>query len=270
MLHSIIIEQSAIAYRVAVIDVEKGVVCEMADIPKGAINIAHVYPLNFSLQNGQVVEDCGKFDRLGGLIVLAELHEDRKIKGYRVFDSRTCKIINIVKRDLLEYSKVNTVQNAIIRNNQVACFPNKPFLEINISKEKEPVRGRQKKEDVPSNVKAMSALKRRGFSSYLCNPKLKPETVKYFAQHIMDEETAKRCKPIANNPKLNLHQVETLSGYAMFGVDIADICDENMSAITMDVEARKRYMQMCGDIDTEPVEDEALLDICINYKNKIR
>lgn len=101
-------------------------------------------PLNFSVdRNGNVVQDNGSFSRFEGSvvgIVIAEIiSKTGKRLGYRVVSSSrpiaaNLKIEEIIKRND-ELKKVNKtfLQNAIIRDNAVACYPQKPFKTMMLS-----------------------------------------------------------------------------------------------------------------------------------------
>ena len=106
------------------------------------------HPLNYSIdRNGVVRQDVGAFDRLMNLnpekikssseticsnIILNEVQNKKgKTLGYRVLNSSTLNIGVLTEKNLIEleaYHKRPVLQNGIIRNNTINCYPNHPFL----------------------------------------------------------------------------------------------------------------------------------------------
>lgn len=94
-------------------------------------------PLNFSVdRTGEILEDCGSFDRFspkGSAVVLAEVKNyTGRILGYRLLSCRTFGIVNIEKAKIIEqekrYKDEYFLQNGIVRGDTINCYPRKPFI----------------------------------------------------------------------------------------------------------------------------------------------
>ena len=117
-----------------------------------------VTPYNFSVdRTGKAVQDVGSFERLMPIdrnsvkstneltcsnIVLNEIQSSkRKTLGYRVLNSDTLLISNVKTDDLIaleKYHNMPILQNGIIRNDSVNCYPHHPFKVTIINIDKKP------------------------------------------------------------------------------------------------------------------------------------
>lgn len=96
----------------------------------------HTIPLNFSVDRaGKLVQNCGNFSRFspkGSAVVVAEIKsKGGRILGYRLLSCANNAIVNLRLEEILQKDKLmgddNFLQNGIIRNNTVNCYPQKPF-----------------------------------------------------------------------------------------------------------------------------------------------
>lgn len=188
-------------------------------------------PLNFSVENGNLVQDVGKFSRLNAphkvFIVLAELRsQGGRCLGYRCLEAGTCRIGNIKREDIIsQQSQIKTrtsmLQNAIIRDGKVNCYPNHPFRKIVVgarsrrvselvkgvserlqeSKDTQKAEKREPLKGVPKQVSkdmySQKAEKLFGDASFISDKRLSPE------QKVMLIEAKKRGVPVEyiNNPE---------------------------------------------------------------------
>lgn len=94
-------------------------------------------PLNFSVgQDGKIQQNCGDFSRfspMGSAVVLAEIKsQSGRTLGYRLLSCANNACVNmkteeIVAREQSYADKGHFLQNGIVRNKAVACYPSKPF-----------------------------------------------------------------------------------------------------------------------------------------------
>lgn len=104
-------------------------------------------PLNFGVDNnGNVLQNSGDFSRFnkdGSYIVLAELASKAGvIKGYRLLSVPGLRTVNVPKLDLINFAsklRYPLLQNGIIRNCAVCCYPLHSFIRVSI-KEAQTVR----------------------------------------------------------------------------------------------------------------------------------
>ena len=97
-------------------------------------------PINYSLTATDIKQDCGSFSRLSQYsgVVLSELVSERgNTLGYSLLSCGTGEIVNlktenIVKRDEALGGNIPFLQNGIIRNGAVCCYPNKPFIKVTV------------------------------------------------------------------------------------------------------------------------------------------
>lgn len=168
-------------------------------------------PINFSIQNGRVVESMGSLERLQAkdgvqpLIVVQELATSvGTIVGYRLLDPVRYSIVAKQKKDIISLqakSSIPTLQNGIIRGNKVNCYPNSAFSRFTIgartrsavkkpvlqakeqvkqeAKESSKPRGISLDQFTPEQRKELSLAKHEGIDLRLiANPKLSPQQMR--------------------------------------------------------------------------------------------
>lgn len=98
----------------------------------GVFTISHGYkPLNFSVdRSGKVKEDSGSFSRFhkdGVAVVIGEIQNmSGRVLGYKLVSSLSGAITNLKTSEIVQKEKAlgrPFLQNGIVRNNTVNCFP---------------------------------------------------------------------------------------------------------------------------------------------------
>lgn len=162
-------------------------------------------PLNFSLDRSKkVVMDCGDFQRFsqkGSAVILAELKtRGGRTKGYKLLSCSTNQVVNLKTEDIVmrdeAYGDDHFIQNGIIRNKVVHCYPRKPFPVVTISASTaesnkkprcvnipvEPVRKTEPAKRIEMSEKQLNEVqlcKKNGISPKLIsNPKLSPNQMR--------------------------------------------------------------------------------------------
>lgn len=136
-------------YNVVLLDDGLTTVVRSGQVAQTNMASVSAIPLNYSLQNGLVKQDCGKFERIdsGAVILLAELvdKKTKKTLGYRVLSCKNLMIMNLERDKFLQYALDESrttpfCQNAIIRNNTVNCFAGHPFpvIQMELGKKMRP------------------------------------------------------------------------------------------------------------------------------------
>lgn len=238
----------------------------------------HYRRLNFSIALGVGLrEDCGSFDRLGGLVLIS-VGDD----GYLMWNCAIGSVVRMTKEMIINIvdTKGVKVQNAIIRNRGISAYPGKQFYKRGTSQDIQvPSFCRDLRGTVPAPNKNSKArvrkspekvLSDRGITCF--NPDVLPKsTMRVIASSVLDGKTASRCKEINSHPALKTDAVKTLVGYAVMGVDVNKYCDESIGQGELDAKCRKAYMQACGDLPTPAMRprDEELVAKCIKYKDSI-
>lgn len=266
--------------------------CDLGDL----IKMCMEFPAyNFSINDGQVVEDCGAISRLehGGtaLVVMKSIvSKAGAVRGFFVLNPKTLQIMPVSKDALLhaqaEQQKLPLIQNAIIRNNTISAYPGKEFIKVveNVqrkssaklpNKPEQPVQNAEKqqphKKHKPSaniSQKQMSMLREARDNGacvgYFAKCGAPDNVMEYYCDTMYDEELAKRCKPVFENPNLSLGQVRSLVECASLGVDISDMCDGNSTEAQIDlaVTERKNAIFNGGEIPESIFNDNALFGKC--------
>ena len=133
-------------YNVYVISDEYRVVNGAAMTERELVNLVQSgnTPVNFGVdRTGHITAECGDFSRFsskGSGVILAELRtKGGKTLGYRVLSCLSGQIVNLKVKDIVErdnaYGDEHFIQNGIIRNGVVNCYPRHPYPEINMMKE---------------------------------------------------------------------------------------------------------------------------------------
>ena len=133
-----------------------------------AINMGY-RPLNFSVQQGKIVEDWGSFSRFNTIpcfiIVNEIITQNNRTLGYRVYDVYSNVLLNVKIEQIKESIKANPkgilFQNAIIRDGAVCNYPNKEFLKLMVNEQSLKGRKSGNKQEIktPKQVKKISSNK---------------------------------------------------------------------------------------------------------------
>lgn len=166
-------------------------------------------PINFSIsRERRLVMDCGDFSRFstrGSAVILAELvTRGSKVLGYKLLSCAkpvvtNLKLDEILLRDAAYGEGEHFLQNGIIRNKTVNCYPRKPFNRIVVyDSNKKPVKKEEvkpaprkavekpqktPKPDVsaftPEQLKELTMCKANGVNPrFITNPKLSPQQMR--------------------------------------------------------------------------------------------
>lgn len=175
----------------------------------------NVSALNFSLdRNGKIQQNCGDFSRFskrGSAVVLAEIKtRGGRVLGYRLMSCANSAVVNTKLEDILAREKAYSasgehfLQNGIIRNNTVNCYPQKPFPVIQTDAKRGVHPDAAKKFEAAGTQRKPKPVKPQ-------KPAAKPED---FTKEQMQELT--RCKnagvnpTFITNPKLSPAQMRVL------------------------------------------------------------
>jgi hypothetical protein len=222
----------------------KSTVVPFEDLGKFTIG-GSLTPINFSVdRTGSVKMDCGDFQRfskLGSAVVLAELKtRSGRTLGYKLLSCSQTVVTNlktadIVSRDNSYGENEHFIQNGIIRNNTVNCYPRHPYPSVTIEgnkKSKNPIK------------KAKEAVKKQ--------PKDSEPTRKGFNETQRIE--LERCRSngvdpkLIQNPNLNQQQMRVLWVSKSKGALAEEFNDPRLSSDAMKFYADRLY-------DKKTVED---------------
>lgn len=229
----------------------------------------NVAALNFSLdRNGKIQQNCGDFSRFskrGSAVVLAEIKtRGGRILGYRLLSCANNAVVNTKLEDILARERAYStsgehfLQNGIIRNNTVNCYPQKPFPVIQTDMK----HGAAKKAvEEPRQPKAVQ-------------PKKAVAKQEDFSKEQLQELT--RCKnagvnPVfITNPKLSPAQMRVLWVAKSKGCMAESFADPKYSTDAMKFYADRLYDKQtvadCSDLLAHPelgVEELGELYTCV-------
>lgn len=296
----VVLEQNG-RYNVAVLDEKLNSVVNTAVLEKEQlVGLGKQHTCyNFSVNNGEIVQDCGVFSRLShkgtSMIVLKALSTSSgRIVGYSCMNAKTLTIGNAKREQLIEQQKrqgdLPLLQNAIIRNDTVNAYPGKTFMKqfVGVSRpgkvtQQTPVKhetsGHEQpvKKHVPdyiSNPDLTQAQRRllvEGKKSgalveYYNDPRIQPECIDFYNSVIVDKNIAEDCKPIFENSNLNKEQAYELYRCALLGLDYSDICDENLTPAELEVKRLDKSMDLWGEVDYAEEPDAELFEKCLRMK----
>lgn len=287
----VIVREVSKSYNVVVLDDNMTRIVERAtSAESGIVNsvLKGATPLNFSVQGGKIVQDCGIFKRLEhnyiSLVVLKVLVSNAgRVIGYRCLNTKTLKIGNTRKEEIIsmqsKQGNAPILQNAIIRNGTINSYDNKHF-EKEIVGVKPQKQVQTSKKAQKSNVKLprfmaderlsntqrrilLEAKKSGAYVEGFNNPDLKPEVMDYYKDVIVNKEIAEDCKPIIDNTKLDVAQIDELYQCAILGIDYTSINDDKLPCWYMNLVRQEKTMEMWGDISNEELPDEDLWNKCV-------
>ena len=214
-------------------------------------------PVNFSItRDRKVKQDCGdfaRFSQLGSAVVVAELRsKSGRNLGYKLLSCANNILVNIKTEDILQKEvsfgdNEHFLQNGIIRNKTVNCYPLKPFpvITINTSKAKQqksnvaPERQNNSKKQnftaeqlneitlceknginsrfiknsklSPSQMRVLWVSKSKGaLSERFANPQLSVEAMKFYADRLYDKNTADECADMLKHTELSVPELTEL------------------------------------------------------------
>ena len=228
------------------------------------------HPLNYSVdRNNNVKQDVGSFNRLLDFnnlnnqvasVILCEIKDRRgKSLGYKLLNCANFMISNITTDNILAAASrydFPIIQNAIIRNNAINCYPNKPFITITAS-------GNEKKRK--DNVKIWLSYAKKNCDKDLCDfmnlnqdlyipevydndgkPKQRKRgiTTGYNLNTYSNNIIAKKKTVQYNNEKLSIKEIEKI-GKKLVGVEtaskFASYLNNKYNTKSIDIEHNKKY-----------------------------
>lgn len=213
-------------------------------------------PVNFSIsRDRKIKQDCGdfaRFSQLGSAVVIAELKSKAgRSLGYRLLSCANNILVNVKTEDILQkeasFGEEHFLQNGIVRNKTVNCYPLKPFpvINVNTSKPKQsksqvtPERPKETKKQnftpeqlneialceknginprfiknsklSPSQMRVLWVSKSKGaLSERFANPQLSVEAMKFYADRLYDKKTADDCADMLKHTELSVPELTEL------------------------------------------------------------
>ena len=252
-------------------------------------------PLNYSIDNGNIKEDCGSFSRLKHkgivLIVLCAVVPKGKqvAKNYRVLNARTGAVQVVDREALLRNQSMQgdlpILQNGIIRGGKISAYPGKEFKKVYVETPKhrtehkgvsgaKPVNAGKDKPVVPEFMRGnkfskeqMNTLlnaKKRGVPVEMFARDDMPEDVlSFYCDTMVDRHIIDDCKPMLDNPNLSKSQVEELYQCAMMGMDISDLASGDKSPSEIELERLNKGMDTWGSMKYSAPLDSELYEKCM-------
>lgn len=253
----------------------------------GAIVVQNnLKPVNFSVgRHNEVVMDCGSFDRFnlnGCAVVLAEIKtRSGRNMGYRLLSCANGVIVNMTTKDIVDKAKAQShpfLQNGIIRNDTVNCYPLHPYpvIETGVKLDKNKPRKAERKPQyteqtmnqvyTDEQLNEIKLCRQEGIDSKLIeNPKLsakqmrvlwmskkngslaehyaKPEypvdVMKFYADRFKSIKIVKECNLMLQHPEFDVAKLGELYLCVCYGVDYADLLNKDVSHIEVERELRR-------------------------------
>lgn len=261
-------------------------------------------PLNFSLdRHGSVVTDCGDFSRFadsGCAVVLAEIKTTTgRTLGYRLLSCSTLVILNKVTQDIVDLANNQThpfLQNGIIRNKTVNCYPLHPYPVMTVGTEtrkrvshpvaEKPTKKASKvQEFTEEQLKEIKRCRENGLNSkFIENPALSPQqmrvlwvskskgayaeafaspkysvdVMKFYADRIMNTAIAKECEAMLAKPDLTTDKLAQLYLCVCYGVKFDDLLDLDVTSITTKRQARTVKFWSGSEVTADDLYDKAI------------
>lgn len=214
-------------------------------------------PVNFSIsRDRKVKQDCGDFARFsqyGSAVVVAELKsKSGRNLGYRLLSCANNILVNVKTEDILQKeasfgNNEHFLQNGIVRNKTVNCYPLKPFPVINVNTSKpkqykaqttsERPKETKKQNFTPEQLNEIALCEKNGInprfiknsklspsqmrvlwvskskgalSERFANPQLSVEAMKFYADRLYDKKTADDCADMLKHTELSVPELTEL------------------------------------------------------------
>lgn len=230
-------------------------------------------PLNYSIVNGEVMQDNGSFSRFDNcdFIVIAQLVSHRgAVLGYRFYNVKTGALANFPVKQVKDFIKscdigAQLFQNAIIRNDALCAYPNKPFISIPwFAKAREQHERHTEPKAKPKSVNTLMnkfspdqireiyqckedginpalisdpnlsrqqmrilriAKKNGALAEHFNSAKYSPEVMKFYADRLVDEDLVFQCRDLLSHPELSVKQLTNLMDCIYAGVPYQDLLE---------------------------------------------
>lgn len=239
-------------------------------------------PINFSIdRNKKLIMDCGDFARFsdkGSAVILAELKtRGGKVLGYRLLSCANNAVVNLKLEDILQREALygeneHFLQNGIIRNKTVNCYPRKPFNVITVNSQKRKVANSNSNNT--SSTKPRKQVSKSEFTKeqlneialceknhinpkFIKNPKLSPSQMRVLW---VSKSKGAYSESFAN-PKLSS---DAMKFYAdrIFDKETAEDCKELLNHPELSVdELSELYSCLCEGLPYEKYIGRSAVDI---------
>lgn len=267
--------------------------------------------LNFNIDRyGKILQNCGSFTRFdpnGTAIVLAEYTTKIGIvKGYRLLLTTNNQIITMHKDDVIRNGEALNrpfLQNGVIRGGAVCCYPNNPFVRLELVTRKRPtekVRVKSKPTKVEEKPKSWSgeqkaelllcenrginsdfiknpnlsaeqmrvlwiSKKNGALSEYFAKPEFSPQIMKFYADKLVSKKMVKECADMLNKPDLEMDKLTELFECVNRGIPYADLMDLPAKDIYL-----KRLERDKTFWTTEKIDFDALLEKAVYSSMRLK
>ena len=263
-------------------------------------------PVNFSIdRDNNIREDAGSFKRFqksGVGIVIAEIKSPYgRSLGYKIIQSTTGTVVNMRTEEIVQKEKVlgrPFLQNGIVRNDTVNCYPLHSFpviklqkavkpskvtttTESKVTKPKSEFTEAQKKEiqmcrskginssfieDVrltPEQMRVCWVAKTKGvLSEYFAKPEYSVEVMKFYADRLVSNLAVKECKLMLQHPNLKVSQLSELYLCICEGVDYSEVINDTASDI--------RVYRQSNSLFTENYNESVSFDKALSVARKLK
>lgn len=238
---------------------------------------ANLKPLNFTIdRNKKASQSRGSFERLHkkGVIVLAEfVSKSGTILGYRLLSLSNGAIGNLKRDEVLNKNKAlgddtPYMQNAMVRNETVCCYPNSPFKQVvvgeqsntKVTKATTTVKKNDDEKSVftkeqlaeiktcrkkgidsrlienpelsPKQMRVLWVSKSRGaLAEYFANPKMDIDVMKFYGNILYNPRIVKDCSLLLSHPEIGLKRVKEFYKCIQSGIDYSGWLNETSTMI---------------------------------------
>ena len=249
----------------------------------GSVTMNYGYrPLNFDVdRHGNVRMSRGDFSRFrmdGCAVVIGELRTSSgTLVRLRLLSVAKGNIVNVTPAEVIERNNAQDhpfLQNGIIRDNKISCYPNSKFPVITVgtpkpqrTRQQKPIQTKQpvKKEEVmtftpqqqveldkckqklgdnkliynnklsPEQMRVLWVSKSKGALSEMFNsPSYSVEVMKFYADRLVNNRMVNECWEMLQHPELTLGQLAELYLCIFDGVDYRSLIGLDESQIQVE------------------------------------
>ena len=248
-------------------------------------------PINFSIdRNKKIVMNCGDFKRFsknGSAVVLAEVKtRGGKTLGYRLLSCASSVALNLKTQEIIQReeaygSEEHFLQNGIVRNKTVNCYPLKPFPVIIANSDNKAHRmtkqsdnamdtkvnkTTEKLEFTQEQLNEIALCDKNGINSrFIRNPKLSPQQMR-----VLWVSKSKGCLSEAfANPAIS---TDAMKFYAdrLYDKKTVEDCRELLKHPELSVpELTELFMCICEGIPYEKYIGKSAIDISVQRETEV-
>lgn len=301
MSYIVIVGVVKASYHCALIDDTFSTVKDMGwgapiDIVKLALRM-NAQPLNFDIDQAKytVAQNFGSFDRFsdsGSAVVVAELRSrSERVLGYRLLSCANLQLVNLKTEDIVTRSEKQDnpfLQNGIIRNNTVNCYPHHKYQVLHIEDYKaqqtkvkadapvQPIPPKRKplkpkfKQIKPysedQKLELSRCLAAGGDAKLLANPELSTEQMRVLWVSKMNGAVAECFK----DPRIPTDSMKFYS-QRIVSKKIAADCKEMFQHPELSVDQLSElYLCVCAGVDYSDLMDKSPVEIQVERENRSR